>query len=93
MPSFLITAIIVLILCILGFLALAIMLGHSVIQTGILTNREDIRSNCCSVYNCSSSVPLSSINCKVGNTTKTFKQWLDEENIQSAQDFCWCNTS
>jgi hypothetical protein len=92
MPSFLITTIIVFVLCILVFLALAIILGHSVTQTGILTNREDIRSNCCSVYNCTANTE-NSIYCKVGNTTKTFKQWLDEENIQSAQDFCWCNTS
>jgi hypothetical protein len=88
MPSLLITAIILLILGLIIFLVYVILVHGSVTQVDILTLRENIRSNCCSIYNCTASV--SSVNCKVGNTTKSFQQWLNDIGNPSAQDFCYC---
>ena len=91
MPSLIVTAIVILVLALIVFLAYVILVGGSVTQVDILTLRENIRSNCCSIYNCTAGME-SSITCKVGNTTKTFSSWMTDAGISSgsAQDFCFC---
>jgi len=89
MPSLIVTAIVILVLALIVFLAYVILVRGSVIQVDILTLRENIRSNCCSIYNCTAGIE-SSITCKVGNTTKTFSSWMSDASIPSAQDFCFC---
>jgi hypothetical protein len=89
MPRLVVDLIIVFLLALLVFVIVALLMGGSLFQVNAMNLQSDIRYNCCSIYNCSAGTEAS-IQCKVGNKTKTFSDWLSDINVQSAQNFCFC---